>query len=191
MWHGANAYFFEGIKTVAYEIAEQMGWSVPDNVVLPVGSGTLFVAAWKGFAELLDLGLIEKPPRLHCVQSAACMPIVETYERGLDYVEGVEEGETVAGGVGIGDPARGKQVLEAIRSSGGTALGVSDEGLSCHHGALAEKDGIFAEPTSCVPVAGLTTLYAIGEIGCADTVVVPLTGFGLKDAETAAMQVGL
>lgn len=189
--HGANPYFFEGNKTVAYEIVEQMGWSVPDHVVLPVGGGTLFVAAWKGFTELVGLGLIQCTPRLHCVQSAACMPIVQAYEGGLDRVAGVQEGETVAGGVRIGNPARGGQVLEAIRASGGTAMAVSDEELLCHHKALAQKDGIFAEPTSCVPLAGLSRLYETGEIGPSDTVVVPITGFGLKDSRTAGQQVGL
>jgi threonine synthase len=188
--HGSNAYFFEGNKTVAHEIAEQMGWSVPDHVVLPVGGGTLLVAVRKGFAELLELGLTGRVPRLHCVQSAACMPIVDAYKRGLDHVESVTEEETAAGGVRIGNPARGRQVLEAIRSSGGTALVVSDEELLFHHRALAERDGIFAEPTSCVPLAGLSKLYESGHIARTDTVVVPLTGFGLKDAETAVSQIG-
>ena len=187
-WHGTNPYFFEGNKTVAYEIAEQMGWSVPDHLVLPVGGGALFAAAWKGFEELLELGFIERAPRLHCVQSAACMPIVEAFDRGLDVVEGVVEGQTVAGGVRIGKPVRGKQVLQAIRASGGTALAVSDKDVLRHHKALAQEDGLFAEPTSCVPLAGLSKLYESGDINLADTVVVSLTGFGLKDTETARIQ---
>jgi threonine synthase len=186
--HGANAFFLEGNKTVAYEIAEQLNWLVPDHVVLPVGGGTLFVAAWRGFRELVGLGLTERTPRLHGVQSSACMPIVEAYERGLGDVEPVREGDTVAGGVRIGNPARGRQVLDAIRSSGGSALAVSDEELLCHQRALAEMNGIFAEPTSCAPLAGLSKLYARGDITACDTVVVSLTGFGLKDVETASKQ---
>jgi threonine synthase len=183
--HGANPYFFEGNKTVAYEIVEQMDWSVPDHVVLPVGGGTLFVAVWRGFTELAALGLTDRVPRLHAVQSAACQPVVAAYERGLGDVMPVREGHTVAGGVRIGHPARGRQVLGAIRSSGGTAVAVADEELLRHYRALAQCEGIFAEPTSCLPLAALPTLLAQGAIGPDDRVVVPLTGFGLKDPETA------
>ena len=189
--HSANPYFLEGNKTIAYEIAEQMNWTLPDHIIFPVGSGSLLIGAWKGFRELLKLDLVERIPRLHCVQSEACMPIVDAYRRGLNHIERVKEGKTVAGGVRIGRPVRGEQVLEALTASDGTAVAVSDEELLCHHRVLAQTEGIFAEPTSCVALAGLCRFCKSKEIGHDETVVVPITGFGLKDTETAKKQVGL
>ena len=189
--HNMNPYFLEGNKTFAYEVAEQMGWAVPDHIVFPVGGGTLIVGSWKGFDELMKLGWIEKFPKLHCVQAEACMPIVHAYQRGLDYIEEVEESETIAGGVRIRRPARGEQVLNAVRETGGTALAVPDEELLHHQKVLARREGIFAEPTSCVALAGLAKLCETKEIDHDETVVVPITGFGLKDVETAKKQVGL
>lgn len=190
-WHGANPYFLEGNKTFAYEVAEQMNWEVPDHIIFPVGGGSLLLGAWKGFGELLKLDLVDRIPRLHCVQSQACMPIVHAHRSGLNHVDKVREGKTVAGGVRIGRPVRGAQVLEAIRASGGTALAVSDEEVLYHHRVLAGKEGLFAEPTSCVALAGLSRLCESKEIGCNEVVVVPITGFGLKDTETASKQVAL
>lgn len=189
--HRINPYFLEGTKTFAYEVAEQMGWVVPDHVVFPVGGGSLIVGSWKGFCELQKLGWIEKSPKLHCVQAEACMPIVHAYLRGSDYIQEVEESETVAGGVRIRRPARGEQVLDAVRETGGAALAVSDKELLHHQKALARREGIFAEPTSCVALAGLAELCKNKEIDHDETVVVPITGFGLKDVETAKKQVGL
>jgi len=189
--HNMNPYFLEGNKTFAYEVAEQMGWAVPDHIVFPVGGGTLIVGSWKGFNELLKLGWIGRVPKLHCIQAEACMPIIYAYQRGLDYIEEVEERETVAGGVRIRRPARGEQVLGVVRDTGGTALAVSDEELLHHQKVLAQSEGIFAEPTSCVALAGLAKLYENKEIAHDETVVVPITGFGLKDVEVAKTQVGL
>lgn len=118
------------------------------------------------------------------------MPIVHAYRRGSDYIEEVEESETVAGGVRIRRPARGEQVLDAVRKTGGTALAVPDEELLHHQKVLARREGIFAEPTSCVALAGLAKLCENKEFDPDETVVVPITGFGLKDAETAKKQVG-
>lgn len=189
--HNMNPYFLEGNKTFAYEVAEQMGWAVPDHIVFPVGGGTLIVGAWKGLDELMELGWIEKFPKLHCVQAEACMPIVHAYQRGSDHIVEVEESETVAGGVRIRRPARGEQVLDAVRGTGGTALAVADEELLHHQKVLAQREGIFAEPTSCVALGGLAKLCENREIDHGETVVVPITGFGLKDVETAKKQVGL
>jgi len=189
--HGANPYFLEGDKTIAFEIAEQMHWKVPDHIIFPVGGGSLFLGAWKGFNELFKLDLIDRIPRLHCIQSEVCMPIAHAYRSGLNHVQKVKEGKTIAGGVRIGRPVRGDHVLEAIRASGGIALGVSDEEVLHHHRTLAEREGVFAEPTSCVALAGLSRLCDSNEIGHDESVVVQITGFGLKDTETAKKQVGL
>ena len=184
--HNLSPFFFEGMKTLAYEIAEASDWQVPDHIVFPVGGGTLLAGAWKGFNELMTLGWIEHVPRFHCVQSEACMPIVEAYQKGNTRVEPVIEGETVAGGIRISNPARGWQVLKALRATGGRAIFVSDVEILRHQRLLAGKEGIFAEPTSCAALAGLEKLRRTDVIKADESVIVPLTGFGLKDTKSAA-----
>jgi len=184
--HNLSPFFFEGMKTLAYEIVEASDWQVPDHIVFPVGGGTLLAGAWKGFKELVTLGWIEEFPRFHCVQSEACMPIVEAYQKGSTRVEPVIEGETVAGGIRISNPARGWQVLQALRATSGKAISVSDDEILRHQRLLAGKEGIFAEPTSCAALAGLEKLRKTDVIKADESVIVPLTGFGLKDTKSAA-----
>jgi threonine synthase len=184
--HNLSPFFFEGMKTLAYEIAEASDSQVPYHVVFPVGGGTLLAGAWRGFNELMSLGWIEKVPRFHCVQSEACMPVVEAFQKGRTRTEAVIEGETVAGGIRISNPARGWQVLQALRATGGSAIAVSDEEILRHQRLLAAKEGIFAEPTSCAALAGLAKLRGTEVIKADESVIVPLTGFGLKDTKSAA-----
>jgi threonine synthase len=184
--HNLSPFFFEGMKTLAYELCEALDWKTPHHIVFPVGGGTLLAGTWKGFNELITLGWIATVPRIHCVQSDACMPIVQAYQKGSSEVEPVTERETVAGGIRISNPARGWQVLEALRATRGKAISVSDEEILRHQRLLAEKEGIFAEPTSCAALAGLEKLRKTGEIKADESVIVPLTGFGLKDTKSAA-----
>src|SRR5208337_1937153 len=181
-----NPFFIEGLKTVAFEIAEDMCWRVPEHVVFPVGGGTLLVGAYRGFEELVKLGWIERSPRLHCVQSEACMPIVEAFRARAKTVTPCTEGNTVAGGIRITNPARGRQVLDSLNKTEGYAVEVSDEAILQHQSLLAKSDGIFAEPTSCAALAGLERLRQMNIIKEDEHVVVELTGFGLKDTKTAA-----
>ena len=183
--HNLSPFFFEGMKTVAYEIAEQSYWQTPDHVVFPVGGGAL-LAAWKGFNELAQLGWIDKVPTFHCVQSEACMPIVQAFRKGKAQVESVPEGETIAGGIRITNPGRGSQVLNALRTTKGSVTSVTDEEILRHQRILAQNEGIFAEPTSCAALAGLEKLRMTGVIDDKESVVVPLTGSGLKDLKSAA-----
>ncbi len=183
--HNLSPFFLEGMKTIAYEIAESLDWKVPDHIVFPVGGGVLMVGVWKGFIDLMQLGWILNVPRFHCIQSEACMPIVEAFRRGDQQVKPVKESETVAGGIRISDPARGSQVLKALRITDGRAVSVSDEAILKHQRLLGKKEGLFAEPTSCAALAGLETLREAGTIRNHDSVIVPLTGFGLKDTRTA------
>jgi len=185
--HNLSPFFFEGMKTVAYEIAESLNWQVPDHVVFPVGGGALLAGAWKGFNDLLELGWIHRVPRIHCVQSDACMPIVEAFRKRSTEVEPVEERETIAGGIRISYPRRGGQVLQALERTEGEAIGVSDEAILKDQRLLARREGIFAEPTSCAALAGIEKLLETGVIDNHESVVVPLTGFGLKDTKTAAI----
>jgi threonine synthase len=156
-----------------------------DHVVFPVGGGGLLAGAWKGFNELAQIGWISSVPKLHCVQSQACMPIVDAFRSGAEHVTPANEGETIAGGIRITNPARGTQVLQALRQSKGGAVAVSDEAIIQHQKTLARREGIFAEPTSCAALAGLEKLLENGALGADESVIVAITGFGLKDSKNA------
>jgi threonine synthase len=185
--HNLSPFFIEGMKTFAYEIAENLDWQLPDHVVFPVGGGVLLAGACRGFEELLQIGWIERIPRLHCVQSKACMPIVEAFRKGSLQIVPATERETIAGGIRISNPARGAQVLRALQRTKGNVASVSDAAILRHQRLLAGKEGIFAEPTSCAALAGLEKLLRIGVISKHDSVVVALTGFGLKDVKSAEL----
>jgi threonine synthase len=189
--HNLSPFFFEGMKTLAYETVEMSNWEVPDHLIFPVGGGTLIAGAWKGFQELTQLGWIRSVPRLHCVQSEACMPVVAAYKKGSTHIEPVLEGETIAGGIRISNPARGGQVMQTLRNSRGVAVAVSDDGILKHQRLLAMKEGIFAEPTSCAALAGLEKLLNDGTIHHDESALIPLTGFGLKDTRNAARSIEL
>lgn len=184
--HNLSPFFLEGMKTLAYEVCEDLDWLVPDHVIFPVGGGTLMVGAWKGFKELQELGWISDLPKFHCVQSESCMPIVEALRKGSRNITPVEERETIAGGIRISNPARGEQVIHVVRDSRGEAVSVDDESIMKHQAAIAKSEGVFPEPTSCAALAGLEKLLEMGAVGRRDSVIVPLTGFGLKDIGTAA-----
>jgi threonine synthase len=185
--HNLSPFFLDGMKTLAYEIGEDLNWQLPDHVVFPVGGGALLVGTYRGFQDMLTLGWTDHMPRLHCVQSEACMPIVEAFQKGNVHVEPTFEGETVAGGIRISNPGRGDQVLEAIRASGGTAVSVADDAILFNQKLLARNEGIFAEPTSCAALAGLAGLVEAKAIEPQESVLVPLTGSGLKDTMNAAI----
>jgi len=184
--HNLSPFFFDGMKTLAYEVAEDMNWRVPDHVVFPVGGGALMAGAYKGFQDLKKLGWTDRLPRVHCVQSEDCMPIVEAFRKGSRHIEVATEGETIAGGIRISNPGRGDQVLEAIRSTKAAAVSVTDDAILRIQTLLARTEGIFVEPTSCAALAGVTKLLETNVISPQDSVVVPLTGFGLKDMQNAA-----
>jgi threonine synthase len=119
------------------------------------------------------------------------MPVVEAYRKGKAQTEPVSEGETIAGGIRISNPPRGAQILHTLRSSHGVAIEVSDDAILKHQKLLAMKEGIFAEPTSCAALAGLEKLTNSGVIGRDESVLVPITGFGLKDTINAARSLAL
>ncbi len=179
--HNYNPFTLEGLKTIAYEIWEQLGQRAPDNVVLPVGQGNLLLGAYRGFNDLLAAGLIEKPPRLFAIQAAPCAPLYEAYQRGLDDAFPIEKNETIAEGISSARPVRGRQILAAVRETGGAALAVSDEATLRARDQLARR-GLYIEPTSAVAIAALPQLR--GPIGPEEITVIPLTGSGLKSQLT-------
>ena len=177
--HMLSPYFAEGTKAFAYEVAQQFSGSMPGHVVFPVGNGSLLIGAYNGFKELKKSYQIEKIPRLHCVQSRNVMPLVAAFN-------GEEWGsqsatKTVAGGISIAAPSRQWQILDILRSTGGSAVAVEESSILQMQKDLAEEEGIFAEPTSAAAFAGLKILTNQSVIQESDIVLVPVTGFGLKD----------
>jgi len=178
--HNESPYFIAGLKTLAYELAEELSWHVPNHLVVPVGGGGLFLGICQGFSELRALGWIERLPRVHVAQAAACAPIARAWELGLAAPEPVQPGKTVAEGVCIADPPRGQEILAALRDVQGTAISVPEGEIALAQRELALKEGIYIEPTSAVAMAALRKLVAQGVICPGEAVVVPLTGSGLK-----------
>ncbi len=175
--HAWNPFYLAGQMTIAWEIWEQMGHRAPDAIVCPVGQGGLLLGLARGFAALHEAGLIAHVPRLYAIQSAACDPIVKAWEAEHDAPIPVSSGETIAGGIKITAPVRGREVLAALRGSGGAAYRVSDSAITAAQTILAAH-GLFVEPTSAVPVAALDRVQA--HLDRAAEIVIPLTGSGLK-----------
>lgn len=182
--HSWNPLFACGIKSVAYEIAEQSGWCPPDWIVTPAGGGSLVMGLIDGFTELLAAGYVQKSPRILAVQSAACAPIYQAWAREDPEMTSVEPQQTHAEGVALPDPPRGTQALQAIRRYNGTMLAVDDtELLSCWRD-MAQM-GIFMEPTSAVAVAGAWLARESRDlIDPKESVVILITGHGLKTKPT-------
>jgi len=180
--HNESPYFEAGLRTLAYELAEDLSWNVPDHLVTPVGGGALFLGIIQGFSDLVRMGQIRKAPRVHAAQAAACAPIVRAWGAGLSVPEPVEPEKTVAEGVSIAAPPRGREILAALREVDGVAVAVGEEEILAAWRKLSEEEGIYVEPTSAVAVAGLSALVRRGAIRPGESVVVPLTGSGLKSA---------
>ncbi|MEA3460195.1 MAG: threonine synthase [Chloroflexota bacterium] len=175
--HYYNPFVIAGLKTIAYELWEQLGGQAPHNLILPAGHGTLLLGAYRGFKDLQAAGLIEKPPRLFAIQAQTCAPLYKAYREGLSEAKPVAEGETIAEGIRIARPARGRQILAAIRETGGAVLAVSEEEIEQAQKELARR-GLYVEPTSAVAAAALRRLSEV--IAPHQITVVPLTGSGLK-----------
>ncbi len=177
--HYWNPFILEGLKTFSYELAEQLEWSAPDNLIFPSGHGTFLLGTYRGFKELLEADLIEKMPRLFAIQAEACAPLAEAFRRGLSEPPETEPGETVAEGIRINKPVRGREALAAIKASGGLALSIQEKEIGEAQAELA-RHGLFIEPTSAVALAGLKRLIERNIIRSSELTVVPLTGSGLK-----------
>ncbi|MGM0447650.1 MAG: pyridoxal-phosphate dependent enzyme [Methanobacteriota archaeon] len=176
--HAWNPAFFEGTATVAYEIAIRRDWNAPDAVVTPLGHGTLFLGAYRGFRRLERAGWIDAVPRLYGAQAAGVAPIV----RAIHGPEAAGSEGTVndaADGIQIAEPVRDHEIREAIDATGGDALAVTEAAATRELDRL-HAAGFYTEPTCAVAPAALRTLRERGEIGPDEDVVVPLTGSGLK-----------
>ena len=178
-----RGYYGEGSKTVAYEIAEQLGWRLPTAVVAPMAGGSLLTKLRKGFAEFLDAGLVHgEPPRLYGTQASGCAPIVRLLERGGSTLQ-PEMPQTICRSLAIGSPADGVSAALAMRETGGWGAAVSDVELVEGIRALAEDVGVFAETAGGVTAAGALALGRAGHLRRDDEVVLCITGHGLKTLE--------
>jgi threonine synthase len=176
-------YYAEGSKTVGYEIAEQLGWRLPDNVVCPMAGGSLIRKIRKAFNELIALGLVEdKPVRFFGAQATGCSPISQAVKHGLDYIE-PQKPNTIARSLAIGNPADGPAAAKMIQATGGWAEDVSDVEIVSGMQELAECEGIFTETAGGVTTAVTARLYADGRISPDETTVVCITGNGLKTTD--------
>ncbi|MFQ5855942.1 MAG: threonine synthase [Anaerolineae bacterium] len=175
--HVYNPLFMTGLRTFAYEVAEQLGWKAPNNIIFPVGHGTLLVGTYRGFQDMLAAEVIDHMPRFFAVQARTCDPIFQAFRRGFEDVQPTAVGHTIAEGIRIAQPPRGRQVLEAIRETEGSVLTVTDREVARARRAMARL-GLFIEPTSAVAVAGLRKLDKM--LDSEEVTVMPLTGSGLK-----------
>jgi threonine synthase len=173
-------YYAEGSKTVGYEIAEQLGWRLPDNVVCPMAGGALICKIQKAFNELVELGLVEaKPVRFFGAQATGCSPISHAVKNGLKHHE-PQRPNTIARSLAIGNPADGPYAIRTILGSGGWAEDVSDVEIVSAIQELAETEGVFTETAGGVTTAVTARLYAHGRIGADELTVAAITGNGLK-----------
>ncbi len=181
-------YYAEGSKTVGYEIAEQLGWRLPDNVVCPMAGGSLIRKIRKAFNELIQLGLVDaKPVRFFGAQATGCSPISTAVKQGSEDIL-PQRPNTIARSLAIGNPADGAAAAKMIRSTGGWAEDVSDVEIVSGMQELAETEGIFTETAGGVTTAVTARLYAHGRISPDDTTVVCITGNGLKTTDAVSGQ---
>jgi threonine synthase len=173
-------YYAEGSKTLAFEIAEQLGFELPDRVVAPVASGSLFTKIARGFEEWLEVGLVHgELPTFNGAQADGCSPVAKAYEAGLDFCRPVKP-RTIAKSLAIGNPADGPYALDLARRSGGSVESVSDDEIREGIRLLAETTGIFTETAGGVTTAVLRKLALSGAIDPDERVVAVITGDGLK-----------
>lgn len=192
-WYNRNAalnpYLVEGKKTVSLEIAEQMGWRVPDWVVVSVGDGCTVAGVGKGFSDLRAAGLIDRVPRLLGVQAEGCAPIYRAFREGREEIVPEPE-ETLADSIAVGVPRNPVKALRAVRNSGGEMVTVSDGEILEAMRVLGGTEGLFAEPAAAAGFAGLARAVRAGIIRRGEVVVGIITGNGLKDVNSAMKAAG-
>jgi threonine synthase len=180
--HNWQPFFVEGTKTLAYELWEQLGFRAPDNVIVPLGYGSNILGCERGFAELKRNGEIARLPRLFGVQAANCAPYHRAFKAGVEHLVPTDITPTVAEGIASSKPTRVREVLSAVRDSGGSIVAVAEEEIVAALGTLA-RTGLYVEPTSAAAAAGLTQIVRSGAISRDHMTVLVLTGSGLKASE--------
>jgi len=181
-----RSYYVEGSKTLAYEVAEQLDWKVPDQLIVPTGSGAMLNAICKGFEELETVSLVNNVSGMHmnCAQAHGCAPIVDAFKNNSDDVIPVEEPDTVAKSLAIGDPGDGRYVLKRLKQYNGIAQESNNKEILDAILLLAKTEGIFTEPAGGVSIAVLKKMVDDGKIDKDETTVCYVTGNGLKATES-------
>ncbi len=183
-------YYSEGSKTLGYEVAEQLGWQLPDHIVAPLASGSLFTKIHKGFQEFIKVGLVDdKPVRFSGAQAEGCSPIAQAFKEGRDFITPVKP-STIAKSIAIGNPADGVYALEVARKTNGNIESVTDAEIVDGIKLLAETEGIFTETAGGTTIAVLQKLVEAGKIDPNETTVAYITGNGLKTQEAVQGYVG-
>lgn len=183
-------YYSEGSKTLGYEVAEQLGWQLPDHIVAPLASGSLFTKIYKGFQEFIKVGLVaDKHVRCSGAQAEGCSPIAQAYREERDFVKPVKP-NTIAKSLAIGNPADAVYALEVARKTNGSIESVNDAEIIEGMKLLAETEGIFTETAGGTTIAVLKKLVEAGKIDPDETTVVYITGNGLKTQEAVQAYVG-
>ena len=184
-------YYAEGSKTLGFEIAEQLGWRLPDQIVVPIASGAQLVKIDKGFGELAELGLVEdKPWRVFGAQATGCSPVSEAFSKGWDVVRPVKP-STIAKSLAIGNPADGPYVLDVVRRTGGAVADVSDPEIVDSIRLLARTQGVFGETAGGVTVGVLRKLLDSGQLDPDAETVIINSGDGLKTLDAVAPAVSV
>ncbi len=178
--HYWNPFFCHGTKTFAFEVCEQLGWKSPETVILPVGHGTLLLGAYIGFNELLDAGIIDKIPKFIAIQSENCAPLYQTFHENLSEIPEIDKKETIAEGIAIADPVRGKQIVDAVRGSRGSFIVVTDSEIKESLREMCQK-GYYIEPTAAATIAGIRKYLPKSNLD--EVIVSVFTGHGLKTTE--------
>jgi threonine synthase len=183
-------FYAEGSKTFGYEIAEQMGWRVPQHVVVPMAGGSLITKIWKGFKELEKIGLLDRvDTKIHGAQASGSNPIVSAFKEGVDWIK-PQRPKTIAKSLAIGNPADGPYALQTIRESGGWAEDVTDGEIIEGMKLLAQTEGIFTETAGGVTVGVTKKLIEQGVIPRDESILISITGNGLKTQEAIQDRVG-
>jgi threonine synthase len=183
-------YYSEGSKTLGYEVAEQLGWQLPDHIVAPLASGSLFTKIYKGFQEFIKVGLVaDKPVRFSGAQAEGCSPIAQAFHEGRDFISPVKP-NTIAKSIAIGNPADGVYALDIARKTKGNVAAVTDAEIIEGIKLLAETEGIFTETAGGTTIAVLKKLAEAGKIDPDETTVAYVTGNGLKTQEAVQGYIG-
>jgi threonine synthase len=183
-------YYSEGSKTLGYEVIEQLGWQLPDHIVAPLASGSLFTKIYKGFREFVEVGLVDdKDVRFSGAQAEGCSPIAQAFQENRDFISPVKP-NTIAKSIAIGNPADGVYAVDIARKTNGNIESVTDAEIIDGIKLLAETEGIFTETAGGTTIATLKKLVEAGKIDPDETTVAYITGNGLKTQEAVQGYIG-